>query len=279
MRIAAGDWTLEFDPVLGGMIRRLTRGGADILRPMPEASREPLESACFPLAPYVNRIAQGRFEWEGEAHALTPNHPAIAHPLHGTAWLGEWMVRDGHAHAVTLVHAHEADAAWGWSFSLEQHLALSGEGLLARLTLANTDTRAMPAALGFHPWFAREAVTSLQFKADGVWLADADMLPTHEARADALGDWSTPAPLERDHLIDNCYTGWNGPLRIGRRDGDLLLESQGTRHLHLFVPQGADFFCAEPQTTMPDAINHPGHRPQALAPGASMTLEMAIRSV
>ncbi|MBT0667911.1 aldose 1-epimerase [Novosphingobium profundi] len=278
MRIASGDWALTLDPVHGGLVRSVTRGGADVLRAMPEGSTEPLESACFPLAPYVNRIAHGRFTWQGEAHALAPNHPAIAHPIHGTAWLGDWQVRAQREDAVTLVHAHERDAGWDWSFTLEQVLELSPQGLTARLTLSNTDTRAMPAGLGFHPWFARAKVTALEFQARSVWLADADMLPTHEATPDALGDWRTPATLERPHLVDNCYTGWNGALRIGREDGDLLLESEGTRFLHLFVPQGADFFCAEPQTTMPDAVNHMGPEPQALAPGQTISLEMVIRS-
>ncbi len=59
MRIAAGAWELALDPRRGGMIRALTRNGRDILRPMPEGGAEPFESACFPLAPYVNRIADG----------------------------------------------------------------------------------------------------------------------------------------------------------------------------------------------------------------------------
>ncbi|MED5543893.1 aldose 1-epimerase [Novosphingobium decolorationis] len=276
MRIASGDWALTLDPAAGGLIRALTRRGADILRPMPEGSAEPLESACFPLAPYANRIAHGRFDWEGETFSLTPNHPAIAHPIHGTTWLGEWMVRDSRGDSVTLVHAHTADADWPWSFALTQTLCLSAQGLTARLAITNTDARAMPAGLGFHPWFAREDVTAISFGAKGLWLGDAEMLPTEHTAPDALGDWSTPSPLELPHLVDNCYTGWDGTVRIARRDGDLVLESAGTPYLHLFVPQGADFFCAEPQTTMPDAVNRDA--PAPLEPGATRALEMTIRS-
>lgn len=276
MKLTSGDWSLTLDPQRGGMIRTLTRKDVDILRPMPEGSVEPLESASFPLAPYVNRIAHGRFLWEGQAHALAPNHTAIAHPIHGTAWLEEWRVRDQRPDRAILVHAHGADSAWPWSYALEQTLALDGNGVRATLSLTNTDSRAMPAGLGFHPWFARDKVSGIQFEAKSVWLADSDMLPTGEASADALGDWSALAPLERPHLVDNCFTGWNGALRIARSDGDLLLESPGTPFLHLFIPQEGDFFCAEPQTTMPDAVHHAPVT--ALQPGATQTLAMTIRS-
>lgn len=272
--IACGEWALCFDAARGGLIRSLTRGGVDILRPMPEASEEVLDSACFPLAPYANRIADGRFAWDGQSYTLTPNHPAIAHPLHGTAWLGAWRVSHLCENSVTQVHTHSADAAWPWSFALEQTLVLTQRGLSAGLTLTNTDARAMPAGLGFHPWFAREGVLALSFEAQGVWLSDEAMLPTHEVAADHFGDWRVPCPLEREELIDNCYTGWSGSALIARGDGPVRLESHGTHFFHLFVPPEGDFFCTEPQTTMPNAVNKGA--PMRLEPGQSLSLAMTI---
>ncbi|MCJ2187207.1 aldose 1-epimerase [Novosphingobium beihaiensis] len=277
MRIAAGDWQLDLDPHRGGMIRALTRQGRDILRPMPEGSTEPFESACFPLAPYVNRIAHGRFAWDGTAYTLAPNHEGQAHPLHGTAWLGAWDIEADDAHSVTQVHHHKAGTGWDWPFTLRQALSLSPDGLEARLELHNTGSRAMPVGLGFHPWFARSAVTAIAFEAEAVWLADADMLPTQTAPADALGDWSRGAGLERPDLVDHCYAGWGGALRISRTDGDVLLEGDAAPFLHLYVPPGEDFFCAEPQSTMPDAVNR--MPPAPLSPGEMASIAMRIRNV
>ena len=276
MRIAAGDWQLDLDPHRGGMIRSLTRQGRPVLRSMPEDSTEPFDSACFPLAPYVNRIAHGRFEWDGVMHHLPPNHAGQVHPLHGTAWLGVWSVESHDAQCVTQVHHHTGGPGWYWPFTLRQTLRLSPQGLEARLELHNTGNRAMPAGLGFHPWFARKAVTAIGFEADAVWLADAAMLPTKTAPPDRLGDWSRGAGLERSDLIDHCYTGWSGLLRIARSDGDVLLEGDGTPFLHLYVPPGQDFFCAEPQSTMPNAVNMA--RPAPLEPEQIASIAMRIRS-
>lgn len=276
MILEAGEWQLEIDPVHGGMIRALRRAGADVLRPSPEGSAVPFESACFPLAPYANRIAMGRFDWEGESYGLAPNHPEQKHPLHGTVWLADWRVEESNANRVTLVTEHPAGADWPWAFTCRQTFDLSAEGLAASLAVTSTDTRPQPVGLGFHPWFARAKVTAIAFTAQGLWLADEEMLPSAPAPADALGDWSERARLERADLVDHCYTGWSGTLRIAREDGDILLESTSGDYLHLFVPPGRDFFCAEPQTTMPDAVNR--EVPAPLLPGESVVLDMVIRS-
>lgn len=276
MKLTAGDWTLDIDPVHGGMIRALERGGSAILRAGPTHGHEPFESACFPLAPYVNRIAHGRFTWEGQDYQLAPNHAGQTHPLHGTAWLGTWQVTEHSDAALTLAHQHTADAAWPWSFDVRQRFSLTDSGLEVRLTLHNTDSRNAPAGLGFHPWFSRKGVQAIAFEAQAMWLADADMLPTHTAAADTLGDWSRGAALERPDLVDHCYSGWNGALRIARTDGDILLEGDNTPFLHLYVPPGEAFFCAEPQDTMPDAVNR--DTPAPLAPDASRSITMRIRS-
>lgn len=274
--LSAGDWRLVLDPHHGGMVRALTRRGQDILRPMPEGAEAPFDSACFPLAPYANRIAGGRFTWRGQSHALAPNAPGQKHPLHGTAWLGTWSVETGAADRATLLHHHAAGPDWNWAFTLRQHFRLTAEGLEARLELTNTDDNAMPTGLGFHPWFTRRGVSAIAFTAKAVWLADAEMLPTVRATADTLGDWKQGAALERPDLVDHCYAGWAGQLRIERGDGDIVLEGEDTPYLHLYVPPGQDFFCAEPQSTMPDAVNR--EAPAPLLPGETRTVTMRIRS-
>lgn len=272
MRLAAGDWALEAAPERGGAILSLTRAGRDVLRPTPAVIADPFDLACFPLVPYANRIAGGAFTWQGEAVRLPPNHPGQAHPLHGTGWLLPWTVTATDETSMTMRLEHAGHATWPWAFAAEQRLALSTEGLLATLEVVNTGERAMPASLGFHPYFA--AADRLRFVADGVWLTDDEMLPMEHAAADALGDWSAGGALVRPDLVDHCYTGWRGVATIVRDDGDVVLTGEGTPALHVYVPPREDFFCAEPVTAMPDAVNR--GEAATLAPGARTTIGMRI---
>ncbi len=273
-RLKAGDWALEAAPDRGGAILSLTRAGRDVLRPTPAVIADPFDLACFPLVPYANRIASGAFLWDGEAVELPRNHVAQAHPLHGIGWLVPWTVEAADERSVTMRLVHPGDAAWPWAFSAEQRLVLSADGLAATLEVANDGERAMPVSLGFHPYFA--AAETLRFAASGVWLADDEMLPAKHALADALGDWSAGGALVRADLVDHCYTGWRGRAVIARADGDVVLTAEGARALHVYVPPRKDFFCAEPVTAMPDAVNR--GEAATLAPGERMAIGMRIGS-
>lgn len=272
MKLAAGDWALEVAPERGGAILSLTRGGRDVLRPTPAVISDAFDLACFPLLPYANRIASGTFAWEGETVRVPRNHPRQAHPLHGIGWLLPWTVAAADKTSVVMRLEHVGDASWPWAFSAEQRLALSPDGLAATLSIVNEDARAMPGSLGFHPYFA--AADRLRFGAGGVWLADDEMLPELHAAADALGDWSEGGTLSRADLVDHCYTDWAGTATIVRADGDVVLAAEGSPALHVYVPPGEDFFCAEPVTAMPDAVNR--GEAATLAPGERMSIGMRI---
>ena len=67
MKRAAGFLLLQYqatrltlDPTRGGAIREFTWQGQDFLRPTPAtAGDDPFEMACFPMVPFVNRVAGG----------------------------------------------------------------------------------------------------------------------------------------------------------------------------------------------------------------------------
>tara|TARA_Y100000815_G_scaffold266049_1_gene283754 strand:+ start:864 stop:1697 length:834 start_codon:yes stop_codon:yes gene_type:complete len=274
VKLAFGPWEMVVAPDAGAATLSLTRNGTDILRPTPPGATDPFDRACFPLVPYANRIAFGTFEWEGRMHHIPHNHPGQAHPLHGTGWRERWTVEDQDDAAITMQLAHAPDRHWPWRFSATHRLTLDTDGLTATLALRNDDRAAMPAGLGFHPYFDKCGVTALTFEAEQLWLADEQMLPTTLAPADHFGDWSTGQSLDRRDLIDHCFVGWRGRAVIARADGDIAVEGTDTPALHFFVPPGEAFFCAEPVTAMPDAVNQ--GQPRVLAPGQTMHATMRI---
>ncbi|WP_267393799.1 MULTISPECIES: aldose 1-epimerase [unclassified Sphingomonas] len=267
-------WDVDLLPALGGAVAALRRGGADIFRPTAPGADHPLLTACFPLVPYANRIADGRFAVDGEHYALPRNVEGQDHPLHGVGWLVPWTIDEANDRHATLRHDHAGDVHWPWAYAATQSFMLDDDGLRVTLSVTNHDARAMPVSLGFHPYFMRGPVTTVRFAADGLWLVDAGLLPTEQVAADRLGDWAGGDTPDRATLIDNSYTGWSGEAIIGRADGDLRLAGGGTPFLHLFMPPGEDFFCVEPVTAMPDGLNRAA--PVLLAPGESRTIAMSV---
>lgn len=276
MRLTAGSWQAELLPALGGAVGALRHRNVDVLRPTPAGTSDPLGTASFPLVPYANRIADGRFEFEGQAITLPRNFGDHPHSLHGVGWQRQWSVRRQSEAEALLGLAHPGDADWPWPFDAEQHFALHDTGLSVTLTLRNVGEVAMPAGLGFHPYFPASAETRLQAQVEGAWLSDDTQLPTQRVGAGHFGGWSIGDGVARPALVDHCHDGWDGEARIDQGTYIVRLKASGTRWLHLYMPPGKAFFCAEPVSHLPDAVNHPGNGMAVLAPGEALTIEMRI---
>ena len=277
LRLAAGDWGLSLLPDLGGSIGSLDRGGRNILRPTPAGATGPLETACFPMLPYVNRIAHRQFHFGGRQWQLPANFGDHPHSLHGIGWQRPWAVAQATEQAATLVLDHSGGNGWPWPFHAEQSFSLSAGGLSARLLLRNMADEPTPAGLGFHPYFPRHADSRLTTRVSTAWTADDTQLPVSAVAADHFGDWTAGDSLTRPSLVDNAYEGWSGRARIDGGGLSIRLEADGTDGLHLYIPPGENFFCAEPVTHLPNAINRGGMR--LLGPGEALSIEMRILTI
>ena len=232
--------------------------------------------ASFPLLPYANRIANGRFSFGGRDHYLPLNFGDHPHSIHGHGWQSGWQVAEQRESGARLLLAHRGDARWPWAFGAEQSFSLTRFGLTMALSLTNLSDEMAPVGLGFHPYFLADEGTTLCFQADGLWLSTPDMLPERPAPADALGDWARGAPVRGTHLVDNVYSGWDGRAEVMRGDGlKLIIEARGAPWLHVFRPPASSDFCLEPVSHMPAAINRPEGM-ESLPPGATRRLSMSI---
>jgi len=271
--LQAGGLRLTFDPELGGAILSLTHEGVDLLRPAPEGATDVLETACFPLVPYANRIADGRFTFGGRTAALSRNMAGQAHPLHGDGWRGVWNAEAKGADVVTLAFEPEA-TEWPWRYRARQTFRLRPDGLTIELAVTNLDDAPGPFGLGFHPYFPTSATARLAARTTGVWQSSADLLPS-ELVAAAL--WADGAAVRTERLVDHCHTGWTGPARIDLGPGRPSLELTASPELgwlHIYAPPEEAFFCVEPVSHAPNALNMAdplAHGIRMLAPGQMLS--------
>lgn len=275
MKIGAHGWELELAPEHGGAIVALRHAGRDILCPVRHGSHDPLDSACFPLVPYANRIADGRFRFAGQSYALPRNFGDHPHSLHGLGWQAAWRVAAQAEDGATLSHTHDGGSGWPWPYRATQLFALAPGCASVTITLTNLSEQAVPGGIGLHPYFPRGSLSRLTARAQQLWLADATMLPTRATDPAQFGDFAAGASLDGETLIDNAYAGWDGIAEIEQGDGVLRMEAEGAAAFHLFRPPGEAFFCVEPVSHLPDAINR-GTMP-VLQPGATAALTMRLR--
>jgi aldose 1-epimerase len=283
--LADGELTLELLPNLGAAVATLRYQGRDVLRPTPPGTTDPFETASFALVPYANRIADGRFRVGEREIRIERNAPGQAHPLHGHAWRKPWRVESQARDTVVLSYEHAADS-WPWHYLAMQTLTLRADSLDVALSVENLDSTPMPAGLGWHPYFRKGPGAQLKAHLEGVWLTDEEFLPVRLAHGTRFGQWGRGDELTRPELIDHCHTGWPGVAEILLPQEELrlaLTASRALHWLHIYSPPDKDFFCIEPVSQMPNAVNRSappaitGHR--LLAPGERFDARITLSVV
>jgi aldose 1-epimerase len=285
LTLTAGDWRATVSPEQGGAILSLEWRGQPVFRPTPEGANDMLETACFPLVPYANRIADARFAFEGRDVRLTALDRFAPHALHGDGWLNPWAVETVTDERVemSLEWPAEVDAdgaGWPWPWRAQQTVRLTDQGLEISLSVTNVGDAVMPAGLGLHPYFHKSADSRLRLSATGVWLTDAREIPERLATPDAVADWNGGLALAEAPFVDHAYAGWDGEAVMeggGRRV--LMRGGAGAEWAQVYAPIGADFFCVEPVTHRPDVLNGPAGEQGGLArllPGESLSLVMTV---
>lgn len=254
--LSHGDWRMRLAPWLGGSILSLDWRGQAVLRP--GGGRSIWDVANYPLVPFSNRIAWGRFMAGGREVVLAPNFPGGGHPhtIHGFGWLAPWAVAEVGEARATLSYDHAA-GEWPWDFTARQDVVLDDGGMSLTLTLTNRGTEPMPAGLGIHPYFPRDGRTVYHGLHRGEWRNTDDCLPvTLEERAGAV-DWWQGAPVG-SRVVDTAYTGRQGPLTLSWPDRDLVVTMRPSDNLGVtvvYTPPGEDYVCVEPVSHSTDAVN------------------------
>lgn len=286
LTLSHADLALQLAPELGGTMRQFTYRGRNVLRPTRNGAIDPLETSSFVLVPYANRIAHGSFKFAGRAVRIAPNAPGEPYPLHGQGWREPWKARVISERHAILSCEHSAAAGWPWSYAVEQAHTLNDQGLRIDLTLRNTCDTPMPAGLGWHPYFPRQSGARLRAGVRGAWIVDEEGIPTSHVADARFGDWTRGEAIERNGAIDHCLTGWSGLAQIDLPAERLVVTiavSDAMRWLHVYIPSGCDFFCVEPVSHMPNAVNriepHATTGLTVLEPGASLAvwIEVGVR--
>lgn len=278
LTLRAGGIKLELAPSLGGSIWRFDAGTCPVLRPATERTTSVLDTGCFPLVPYVNRIRDGRFSCDGREIAIAPNMAGDPNPLHGQGWQSAWSVEEVTASRAVLAYPHHA-GEWPWTYQARQVFALDADGLTATLSCCNLSADPMPCGLGFHPYHPCDAGTRLTTHVDAAYTIDAQVLPV--ARVPAEGRYSLTDRQVCGQGLDNGFDGWGGRSTITWDGLTVTMSSPTARYFQLYSPIEGGLFVAEPVTHANAALNEDQSRWAELgivmlAQGETMELAMRM---
>jgi aldose 1-epimerase len=272
-------WRVRIAPALGGSIIDARWHRRDVLRPMPEAellARNVRKSACYPLVPFSNRIAFGSFRFGAAQYALVKNLADMPHAIHGIGFQRAWSVQEITTAAIDMRLSHLPDDCWPFGFEAQQRISIVEDSLVLKVRVTNTDARAAPCGVGWHPFFPLDSSTGMT-KLSTAWtsmlVSDENDLPCANTEPPHFGALD-------DTIVDNCFTGWSGRARIDTPHHRVTIEANDVlRCAVLFRPADKPFFAFEPVSHANNALN--GNEPpmDVLSPGESLEASVKLSMI
>jgi aldose 1-epimerase len=276
-QITAGGYRAEIAEV-GAALAGLWLAGSPVTVEADPQQLPPKSSGAV-LAPWPNRIRDGRYRFDGAEFQLPLTEPAIGNASHGLVKWVRWACADRQPAAVTMVHEIVAQIGYPFEVRLVLRYALDPvAGLSVHLTATNTGRQAAPFGAGFHPYLDLAGhpldTAELAIPAGTVLLTDDQQIPVERRPvAGTSFDFRQLRPIGDDRL-DHGFadlTGTAAVLRTAIRTVELHWEPAFS-HLQAFTPPfitpGRNAVAIEPMSCAANAFNS-GEGLVRLAPGAS----------
>jgi aldose 1-epimerase len=290
--ITSGDHRATIVEV-GGGVRTYDVGDRPVLHPYD------LDAMCdgahgAPLIPWPNRLADGRYEFEGQELQVDLTEPTKKNAIHGFLRWRPWSAEKPGSDQVVMRTRLYPMTGYPFMLDVEVDYELTSDGLLVQTTARNIGDAACPYGCGQHPYLS---------PGEGL-IDDCRVTVTASTRIDT--DDERQLPTGREPVEGTSYD-FRQSDRIGDRKvdyafTDLLRDGDGLAWTHLEGTDGAtaslwvdgsyDFLeiftsdtlaegrsrrglGVEPMTCAPNAFNS-GEGLVVLQPGESLTTRWGV---
>ncbi|MGA8994748.1 MAG: aldose 1-epimerase family protein [Nocardioidaceae bacterium] len=180
------------------------------------------------LAPWPNRVRDGRYTFDGRDHRLPLSEPGRGHASHGLVRWAAWTVVEHHRDSVALTYRLMSQPGYPWTLDLHARYDVSEHGLTVTVTATNLAGTRAPYALGAHPYLTTGTGPvdrwELTLPAAARLVTDERLIPTGtEGVRDTALDFREGRVLGSTGL-DTAFTdlsrGPDGGVEVSLRDPD-----------------------------------------------------------
>ncbi|MEN9959480.1 MAG: hypothetical protein RLZZ474_1724 [Bacteroidota bacterium] len=266
VHIKSLDGTAFFEviPALGGMLTQLNWAGNVITLPFENQyanSENPYHPSAL-LSPWVNRVRNGNYSFEGRNYQLPINEPNLCNAIHGLLARKPFEVSLEASKATLTYHYDAAEKAYPFPFEMQLAYSFSADNSFQlEFQAKNTGSGNMPFACGWHPYFnltqGSLADWCIRFDSLSKFNSDSQMIPLREESFDA----SAGVDLGKE-VLDNVFRLKSTEKHITQlynksKNESLYIEQSSVdfQFLVVFAPENSTCVAIEPMSANTDAFN------------------------
>jgi aldose 1-epimerase len=195
---------------VGGGVREYRVAGTPVLDGYAENEMCPGGAGAV-LAPWPNRIREGRYSFAGRSFQLPLTEPERGNAIHGLVRWQSWRAQRLSPQEVELTTEIHPQPCYPFSLTLTTRWLLGPDGLTARHTASNTGGEPCPFGLAVHPYLYVSGETAntllLRVPATDVIKTDSDGIPiATRPLAGTVRDFRSARRIA-DTQLDEAFTG------------------------------------------------------------------------
>lgn len=266
VHIKSPDGTAYFEviPAFGGMLTQLNWAGNVIKIPFENQfanSENPYHPSAL-LSPWVNRVRNGNYSFEGRNYQLPVNEPNLGNAIHGLLARMPFNISLEASKATLTYHYDAEEKAYPFPFEMQLSYSFSVDNSFQlQFQAKNIGSGNMPFACGWHPYFnltqGNLADWIIRFDSISKFHSDSQMIPLREESFDA----SAGVDLGKE-VLDNVFrlepkTKHITNLYNKQKKESLYLEQSSIDFpfLVVFAPENSNCVAIEPMSANTDAFN------------------------
>lgn len=250
------------------------------------------------MVPWANRVAAGRYTFDGQPRQLDVSEPATGNAIHGLTRWSPWRLAEHRVDRVRLELSLFPHPGYPHTLELSVEYRVGTDGLAVDICARNTGVHAAPYGFGAHPYITpgvqpaegRADEWTLHLPAERFLAVDERMIPSGGFDVDSSPyDFRKPRPIGGTPL-DTAFGGLQRELDgIGR----IRLSAPGGNAVTLWLGRGLEWVqvftgdalaggarraavAIEPMSAPPDAFNS-GTDLKRLEPGDAVTHRWGIQ--
>lgn len=243
---------------LGASLQELTLNGHKIIKDLSPLSYDVTYASSI-LFPFANRIKDGKYSFKGKNFQFETNQKEENNALHGLVFNKTFNVIEKNVttnSATVVLEYNETNTSKGfpYTYNIKLEYIFSKENLELKITVKNTDSKAFPFTLGWHPYFISDNLFESSINLNSskkVVLGDRNITT-------GTKDTDTTSAIKiQGQQLDDCWILDSDEVVFKTPKYNLKFNATGDNNfIQLYTPPKENTIAIEPTTGVSDSFNN-----------------------
>lgn len=262
----------------GARLKELVMGNHPLIHEMKDLEYTKTYASSI-LFPFANRIKDGQYKFENKTYQFHINEKELNNALHGLVYNKEFSVlktetKEDCAVVVLCYNENKYADGFPYTYTIQLKYTLTHNVLNMAVEIKNTDSKAFPFTLGWHPYFS----TNDRYHSAVIFDSNEKLILDDRCITSGVEVDENFGLVEiKNQALDDCYILKTNTITFKTPKYVFTINSsEAESFLQLYTPPHPNMIAIEPTTGVSDSFNN-GIGLKTLKPNEAYKIEWILK--